>query len=214
MEPLEYLVLLSIFFFITTGVLLILVLKFLYKEIELKNKIKQDEAKIKDLSQTISAKDEKLKERNTLLENEKSVRASHTQQLIRERQRIKTLSAEHELHVSQKVAQARADALKKSRAVMRGQATEHLAPLMELKWSHKDFRFGGNPIDYVIYNGASAVTDGEADAIESVIFLEIKTGKSSLNKVQRRIRDAIIEGRIYFAIYNSDTNKLKIMESK
>ena len=106
---------------------------------------------------------------------------------------------------SSKEKEIRADAINRSRNVMRGQATEHLAPyMMSNDLNPKDFRFMGNPIDYIVFSGASDVTDGVADTINKVVFIDIKTNKSKLNKVQRRVRDAINEGRVEFLIYNPD----------
>jgi len=103
----------------------------------------------------------------------------------------------------------RADANKRSRATMRGQATEHLAPYMIEGLNAKDYRFMGDPLDYLVCVGSSAIHDGEADAIEEVILLDIKTGKAQLSKVQRRIRDAVVEKRVVFATYNTDTETLR-----
>jgi len=113
---------------------------------------------------------------------------------------------EAEQRVSVATKEARKDANKRSRAVIRGQATEHLAPLMHTDFNFKDFRFLGDPIDYLICAGSSAIKDGTSDAIDEIVLLDIKTGKSQLNKTQRRIRDAVVEGRVSFAIYNTDEN--------
>ena len=101
----------------------------------------------------------------------------------------------------------RKDSVARSRSVMRGQATEHLAPLMIDNLNLKDFRFLGNPIDYIVFNGSSAVADKEADTVESIIFIDIKTGTSRLTKVQRRIRDCIKNGNVEFIVYNPDKKK-------
>lgn len=103
----------------------------------------------------------------------------------------------------------RQDANQRSRSVLRGQATEHLAPYLMPDYPLKDFRFIGDPVDYLITLGASAIHDGETDLIERVVLLDIKTGNSKLNKVQRRIRDAIVDGRVYFMTYNPDTEETK-----
>jgi len=98
----------------------------------------------------------------------------------------------------------RKDANKRSRSILRGQATEQIAPFLMEELNPKDYRFLGNPIDYIVFSGLSDITDGESDTIDKIIFLDIKTGKSNLSKVQRRIRDCISEGRIEFLIYNPD----------
>lgn len=104
----------------------------------------------------------------------------------------------------------RKSSVDRSRSTLRGQAVEHLAPLMMENLNPKDCRFLGNPIDYIVFSGASNVTDGKQDQIDRVIFLEIKSGKSTLNKVQRRIRNAIKEGKVDFVIYNPDTKTTAI----
>lgn len=103
-----------------------------------------------------------------------------------------------------KEKEIRKDSVKRSRSIIRGQATEHLAPFIMGNLNPKDFRFLGNPIDYIVFEGASDVTDGEEDEVLSVKFIDIKTGKSNLNKVQRRIRDCIKAGRVEFLLYNPD----------
>lgn len=47
------------------------------------------------------------------------------------------------------------------------------------------------PIDYVAFDGMTA-----KGKVDSVAFLDVKTGNSRLNKHQRLIRDAIQEGRV------------------
>jgi len=103
----------------------------------------------------------------------------------------------------------RKDSLDRSRSVLRGQATEHLAPIMMEGMNLKDFRFMGNPIDYVVFDGCSAISDKKSDTIESIVFVDIKTGSSNLTKVQRRIRDCIKNGNIKFMVYNPDKKDSK-----
>lgn len=110
----------------------------------------------------------------------------------------------HKANLEQAVQTARKDSLKRSRSVLRGQATEHLAPYILKDTNPKDYRFLGNPIDYVCFEGLSDLLDGKANEITSVHFIDIKTGKATLNKSQRRIRDAIKDSRVQFSIINLD----------
>lgn len=85
----------------------------------------------------------------------------------------------------------RADAIKRSTAVVAGQVTEHLIPHMGLfPYNPKDARFLGAPVDLIVFEGMS-----EGD-VRQVIFLEVKTNSSTLSTRERRIRDAIVEGRV------------------
>ena len=107
----------------------------------------------------------------------------------------------------------RKETLKKSRAVIRGQATEHLAPFILKDTNPKDYRFLGNPVDYIHFEGLSNIIDRTSDEITSVNFIDIKTGSSSLNKNQRRIRDAIQQNRVQFLTINLDEEMEKQNDS-
>ncbi len=90
----------------------------------------------------------------------------------------------------------REDAVKRSRAVLGGQVAEQLAPyLPDFPCSFEDARFLGKPLDYVCFSGASA---GEVDEI---VFVEVKTGESTLSKVEKSARQAIIDGRVRWVEY-------------
>lgn len=110
----------------------------------------------------------------------------------------------HSTELKKSIAQAREDSLKRSRSVIRGQASEHLAPYVIEGTNPKDYRFMGNPVDYICFEGLSDLLDNQTDEITSVKFVDIKTGKSNLNKSQRRIRDAIKNGRVSFEVINLD----------
>lgn len=69
---------------------------------------------------------------------------------------------------------------KKSSEVRLGHIAEKLAPFLdEFPYSPEDAIFLGQPIDYIVFDDSS------------VVFLEIKTGKSKLSAKQRHIRDLI-----------------------
>lgn len=90
------------------------------------------------------------------------------------------------------------ESVNKSRSILRGKTTEQLVPLTEeflKEFIPSDAKFLGSPIDYVIFSGAGSITDGEEKDIE-IIFMDIKTGKARLTKVQRAIKKAVEEKRI------------------
>lgn len=66
----------------------------------------------------------------------------------------------------------------------------------------------GDPVDFLVFAGMDEVRHGK-QTIDEVVLLDIKTGKAQLNKIQRRIRDAVVEGRVVFATYNTDTQELR-----
>ena len=85
----------------------------------------------------------------------------------------------------------RKDAVTRSQAVTLGKVTEHLVPFrQDFDFNPKDVRFLGSPIDLVIFDGLSEGT------VREVVFLEIKTGSSTLSTRERTVRDAVKLGRV------------------
>ncbi len=89
------------------------------------------------------------------------------------------------------------DRLKTSRAVLGGQFSEQLAPyLPDFNYSPTECRFVGKPIDFLVFKGM------DNDAIEEVVFVEVKSGKSkSLSKRERTLKDVIAEKRVRWEKY-------------
>lgn len=168
-------------------------------------KIKSYETKLVELSCNLDAKQKEHNSEKLLLKEQFS---SETKDL---KHNINKLIADldkqkvqHAISLAETAEQARKDALKRSRAVIRGQASEHLAPYVIKNTNPKDYRFMGNPVDYICFDGLSDVLDGKANEINKILFVDIKTGKSNLNKSQRRIRDAIEDSRVQFSVINLD----------
>jgi predicted Holliday junction resolvase-like endonuclease len=93
----------------------------------------------------------------------------------------------------------RLDAVNTSRAVLKGKIAEQMAPFLGEfleKFNPADARFIGSPIDYLIFNGMSEGADSD-EPIE-VVLLDVKTGKANLNKIQRKIEEAVIDKRVRF----------------
>jgi len=81
----------------------------------------------------------------------------------------------------------RKDAIGKSQSVTVGKMTEHLVPYLPgFGFNPADARFIGSPIDLVVFDGLG---DGE---IKKIVFVEIKTGTSTLSTRERLVRDAVI----------------------
>ena len=88
-------------------------------------------------------------------------------------------------------ANIRADAIRRSSAVVSGKVTEHLTPYMGVfPYNPKDARFLGAPIDLIVFDGMSD------DDLRQIVFLEVKTNTSTLSPRERRIRDAVQAGRV------------------
>jgi predicted Holliday junction resolvase-like endonuclease len=101
--------------------------------------------------------------------------------------------AAHHTYVAEELRSMRQkfESATKSRAVLRGQFAERLFPLMtECPYAAIDMIFLGRPFDYLVLQGY------QHGAIEEVVFVEIKTGQSSLSSIQRSLRDCIESGRV------------------
>lgn len=182
-----------------------------FEELVYHNDLLKNEAKfVLDQHEEINNKYNDLYDMNKTLQNKFSLlEESYANQVAAFETQIQDLLTIHKDELEKEKKKARQDALKRSRSVMRGQATEHLAPYMMDDTNPKDCRFMGNPVDYVVFDGLSAVTDKTAKEINEIKFVDIKTGKSNLNTAQRRIRDAINEGKVSFQIVNPDKKEEK-----
>jgi len=101
----------------------------------------------------------------------------------------------------------RQDAIQRSLAVTIGKVTEHFIPyLPDFSYNPKDARFIGSPIDFIVFDG---LNDGE---VKNIVFIEFKTGDSTLSTRERRIRDAVQSGKVlwkelrYARAENHDTS--------
>ncbi len=100
------------------------------------------------------------------------------------------------LYFWQDIKKYRQQAVKQSKAVTLGYVNEKLAPLLpNFPYNYKDLMFLGKWVDYLVFDGLSS------DRIKNVIFLEIKSGKSRLNKNEQMIKEAIDAWRVKYAEY-------------
>ncbi len=83
-------------------------------------------------------------------------------------------------------ARIRAEAVQQSKAVRRGQAYEQLAHYCpEFGFNPKDAQFLGKPVDFVVFDGL------EEGDLRRIVFVEVKTGNSTLTPRERSVRDAV-----------------------
>ena len=79
---------------------------------------------------------------------------------------------------------------RKSSEVRLGHIGENLAPfLKDWPYSPGNFRFLGHPIDGIQIND------------DAIILIEIKTGNARLSKTQKRARQLVREGKVYFETF-------------
>lgn len=100
---------------------------------------------------------------------------------------INRLKLEHE----GQIRAARKDSNERQRNTIKGQISETIAPwLMNAVNSVKELNFLGNPIDFVGFKGLDG--DGEVE----IKFIEVKSGKSKLNKNQRKVKAAVMAKKV------------------
>lgn len=139
-------------------------------------------ASIESLTITLSEKDHRFQEDRVLYK--KNLEEHYTDQM--------------EIWKKTELEKTVKESVNKSRSILRGKTTEHFAPISEeflKEFVPSDAKFIGSPIDYIIFSGAGSITDGEDKEIE-IVFMDIKTGKAKLTKVQRAIKKAVEERRI------------------
>src|SRR5712692_1713138 len=90
----------------------------------------------------------------------------------------------------------REDAIQKSQAVTLGKVTEHLVPYLPgFEFDPRDVRFLGTPIDLIVFDG---LCNG---SVKRVVFVEVKTGRSSLTPRERFVREAVAANRVEWLEY-------------
>lgn len=90
----------------------------------------------------------------------------------------------------------RQDAVNRSRSVVLGNVNEKIAPLLpNFPYHYKDLVFLGKGVDYIVFDWLS-----KGD-LQKIIFLEIKSGTSTLNRNEMMIKHCIQQWRVDYQIY-------------
>ena len=96
--------------------------------------------------------------------------------------------------------EAKKAAVQRSRSVLSGIFAEQLAPyLPNFPFSPTEAKFIGAPIDFLVFKGM------DAQRIEEVIFVEVKSGSARLNHNERSLKDAIDNQRVRWHEYRVPT---------
>ena len=70
--------------------------------------------------------------------------------------------------------------------MLKGKVSEVFAPFLEgFPYKASECKFLGDPIDYIVFEGLD-----ERD-IKAIHFVEVKSGKSKLNDVQKQIKNLL-----------------------
>ena len=105
-------------------------------------------------------------------------------------------SLQRDKYWEEQIPDIKKDSIERSRASLGGQFSEQLAPyLPNFKYKPTECKFLGKPVDLLVFEGL----DGKE--VTEIVFLEVKSGGSELNGVQRKIREAVKAGRVRWDEY-------------
>ena len=96
----------------------------------------------------------------------------------------------------EKIPDIRGDAIKQSRAVLSGQFSEQIAPyLPDFPYKPTEARFIGKPVDFVVFRGM------DEKQVDEVVFVEVKSGKSQLSKIEKTLKSAVENKKVSWHEY-------------
>ena len=76
-----------------------------------------------------------------------------------------------------------------------GHVHEKIAPLLpNFPYHYKDLMFLGKGVDYLVFDGLSAGN------LQKIVFLEIKSGVSGLNKNEQMIKHCLEQKRVSYEV--------------
>lgn len=98
----------------------------------------------------------------------------------------------------------RKDAVNRSRAVLTGQILEQVAPyLPNFPCNPEDVKFLGRPVDFIGFVTSKKDEDLplEERSISEILFIEVKSGSSTLTKREKEVKKAIESKRVKYIEY-------------
>jgi len=99
-----------------------------------------------------------------------------------------------ERDLEERINEERVDAINRSRSVLMGKLFETVRPFLpEFDHHPGDLRSIWNPVDFVSFNGLAVNR-----VVESITFIEVKSGKSTLSGVEKSIQKVVESGKISF----------------
>lgn len=105
-------------------------------------------------------------------------------------------SLQRDRHWEEQIPGIKKDSIERSRASLSGQFSEQLAPyLPNFKYKPTECKFLGKPVDLLVFEGL------DEKEIREIVFVEVKSGGSELNTVQRKIRETVKAGRVRWDEY-------------
>lgn len=104
--------------------------------------------------------------------------------------------ADQRIELAKQIKQITQKTAKTTAAVNIGKTLEKVLPVAkDFKWIVPDTKVLGDPIDLLIFNGLS---NGKVDSLS---FVEVKSGAARLNPHQKSIRDAIADNKVSYGVF-------------
>lgn len=149
----------------------------------------------RDLLGRLERERTRLKERLEAIEAEmEELEGEHEAELDEVEARWRSqVDLQVEKHLQKKIKDIRRKAIEHSRVSTLGKTIERIAPMFSGFGHHPgDVRPIFEPLDFVSFEG---LYTGD---VSDVVFIEFKTGGSTLTHIQRTIRDAVARKRVHF----------------
>jgi predicted Holliday junction resolvase-like endonuclease len=106
------------------------------------------------------------------------------------------LRAELEIWKLEAAGDIRKDSVNRSRSTLKGKIAEQMAPVLpDFGFNPADARFIGSPVDYIVFDGLTRVSDDKGDDIQ-IVFMDVKKGSGALTRTQRLIKLAVEKGSV------------------
>jgi predicted Holliday junction resolvase-like endonuclease len=103
---------------------------------------------------------------------------------------------ERKTDLAKQIKQITERTAKTTAAVNIGKSLEKILPVAkDFKWVVPDTKVLGDPIDMLIFNGLSI------GKVESLSFVEVKSGTARLNTHQKSIRDALADHKVSYGVF-------------
>lgn len=123
----------------------------------------------------------------------------------RVKNKFKEYQIEFEKWKDDTIETIRKETAKRMGQAIKGRIGERFAPLLPMfEYESADARFIGDPIDFIVFEGHSAKDP------QKIVFVEVKTGKTkNLTKVERQIRDIILDKKVEWELCHIDTGDIE-----
>lgn len=99
------------------------------------------------------------------------------------------------LYFHHKLSTIKKKSVSQSRSSILGEVSEKIMPLLpDFPYHTKDLVFLGKGVDYVVFDGLSRGN------LKEIIFLEIKSGTSQLNRNEQMIKDYLCSAPVRYEV--------------